>query len=120
MSFSLNVNPRRKTYIRLINDIHRALNTALSEESAKRGLTRKMIADLLGKNKSVITRKFSGNGNMTLETLADLAYALDRPIKIDMPPRHQPTTGQNSLPATPKTETRPRGADPNKFVATAA
>jgi transcriptional regulator with XRE-family HTH domain len=87
MSFSIKTDPRRRSYTRLIGEIQRALNGALYEEHAKRGLTRKMIADVLGKNKSVITRKFSGEGNMTLETLADLAFALDRPIKISLPPR---------------------------------
>jgi hypothetical protein len=119
MSFSLNVSPRRKAYVRLIGDIQRALNLALAEEHSKRGLTRKMIADLLGKNKSVITRKFSGSGNMTLETLADLAYALDRPVKVGFPARPL-TPGSNSLSPGPQTETRARGADNRDFVATAA
>jgi hypothetical protein len=120
MSFSLNVTPRRRAYVRLIGDIQRALNLALSEEHAKRGLTRKMIADLLGKNKSVVTRKFSGSGNMTLETLADLAYALDRPVKIEIPARHSTAAGSNAAPSNPQTETRPRGASNKDFVATAA
>lgn len=71
----------------MIGDIRHALNQALSEEFEKRGLTQQNIADLLGKNKSFISRKFSGDTNMTLETLADLAYALDRPVRISLPER---------------------------------
>ena len=87
MSFSANTTPRRRSYVRLIGEIQRALNSALEEEHTKRGLTRKEIADILGKDKSVITRKFAGSSNMTLETLADLAFALNRPVKVSIPSR---------------------------------
>jgi ribosome-binding protein aMBF1 (putative translation factor) len=96
MSFSIKSNPRRRSYVRLVGEIQRALNGALQEENQARGLTRKMIADLLGKNKSVITRKFAGSSNMTLETLADLAYALDRPVKVSLPSRHSPASSNYS------------------------
>jgi len=100
MSFSLNTTPRRRSYVRLIGEIQRALNSALEEENAKRGLTRTMIADILGKNKSVITRKFAGSGNMTLETLADLAYALNRPVKVSLPSRD--TAPMSNHPVQPR------------------
>ena len=92
------LNARRRTYVRLIGDIRHALNQALAEEAEKRGLTRAEIARTLGKNKSIVTRKFSGTSNMTLETLADLAYALDRPIRIALPPRDA-TDAANAPPA---------------------
>jgi transcriptional regulator with XRE-family HTH domain len=70
------------------------LNAALAEESETRGLTRAGIAEILGKDKAAITRKFSGTSNMTLETLADLAYALDRSINIELISR-SPMPGSN-------------------------
>jgi hypothetical protein len=90
MSFSLKSDPRRRTYVRLIGEIQRALNSALEEEDAKRGLTQRNIADTLGKNKSVVSRLLSGKKNMTLESLADLAYALNRPVKVSLPARDFP------------------------------
>ncbi len=87
-SSELTLGKRRRTYVRLIGEIRHALNQALAEENARRGLTRADIARLLGKNKSVITRKLTGTSNMTLETLADLAFALDRPVKVELPSRH--------------------------------
>lgn len=70
-----------------MGDIKHALNQALAEEFAARKLTRKHIADLLEVDKSFVTKKFTGEGNMTLETLADLAFALDRSVKITLSPR---------------------------------
>jgi transcriptional regulator with XRE-family HTH domain len=84
---SLHIDKRRRTYVRLIGEIRHALNQALSEENQSRGLTRAAIARLLGKNKSFVSRKLNGTSNMTLETLADLAFALDRPVKISLPLR---------------------------------
>lgn len=110
MSFSLKTDPRRRSYVRLIGEIQRALNGALEEEHAKRGLTRKAIADILKKNKSVITRKFSGEGNMTLETLADLAYALDRPVKISLPSRGAGNLENNQHKPPPSPTTSPQPA----------
>jgi|SRR5271165_1081716 len=90
MSFRIKIDPRRRVYVRAIGEIYRVLNEALAEESRKRQLTRKEIAQILGKNKSVVTRAFSGSGNMTLETLSDLAFALNRSVKISLPPNEIP------------------------------
>lgn len=97
-SSNIRLDKRRRTYVRLVGEIRHALNQALAEEGEKRGLTRAGIARLLGKNKSVITRKFAGTSNMTLETLADLAFALDRPVKVSMPAR-EVTAGSNHFSA---------------------
>jgi len=83
----LKIDKRRRTYVRLIGEIQHALNQALSEEKAKRGLNKTQIAKMLGLGRSAISKKFDGRHNMTLETLADLAYALDRPVKISLPAR---------------------------------
>lgn len=88
-SSRLKIDPRRRSYARLIGEISHALNTALDKENSRRGLTVSQIADLLGVNKSHISRKFAGTSNMTLETLADLAYALDRSVSISLMDRKQ-------------------------------
>ena len=103
---------RRRTYARLIGEIQHALNEALTDEYKARGLTRSHMAEILGKDKSFVTRKLSGNGNMTLETLADLAYALDRPVRVSLPTRQ--VTGNAPLsqpPPVPKTS-----PDPHKLI----
>ncbi len=82
------ISKRRRTFIRLIGQIHDALNAALEEEHKLTGLTRADIAKTLGLNRSFITRKFTGADNMTIETLADLAFALNRPVEVRLPSRH--------------------------------
>lgn len=96
MSFRIDIPKRRRTYVRLIGQVQHALNQALSEEHERRGLTRAGMAAILGTDKSFITRKLTGESNMTLETLADLAYALDRPVKVTLPSRHE-RRGMNSI-----------------------
>ena len=107
-SSDLVLGKRRRTYVRLIGEIRHALNQALVEESARRGLTRAEIARCLGKNKSVITRKLAGTSNMTLETLADLAYALDRPVKVQLPSRHPDIRSNQAGSPPPSPQTAPR------------
>jgi transcriptional regulator with XRE-family HTH domain len=93
MSSRSGLDKRARTYARMIADIRHELHQALSEENGKRGLTQARIAEILGKNKSFISRKFNGTSNMTLETLADLAYALDRPVRVSLPDREKPVGG---------------------------
>lgn len=92
MSYSsLAVDDRRRTFVRMLGEIHHALNEALEEEAKKRGLTISEMARLIGKDKGFVSRRLSGLANMTLQTLADLAYALNRPVKIFLPSRDVPT-----------------------------
>lgn len=93
-SFSAISDPRRRVFIQLIGDIRHALNEALTEEYKSRKLTRSDVAKILHTNKSFVSRKLSGESNMTLATLADLAYALDRDVEIALPSR-RPEEGSN-------------------------
>jgi len=115
-SSSLHLNKRRRTYVRMLGEIQHALLEALDEEHASRGLTRAEISRIIGRDKAFVTRKLNGESNMTLQSLADLAFALDRPVKIGLPSRRaaagsnrveaQPTTsmpGLKRLPPTPIT-----------------
>jgi len=89
-SSNLSSDKRRRTYVRLIGEIRHALNQALQEEHERRDLTRTRIAEVLSTDKSFVTRKMNGTSNMTLETLADLAFALDRVVKVQLLSRAPP------------------------------
>jgi len=110
-SSNLRLDKRRRTYVRLIGEIRHALNVALAEESERRGLTCTGIAQLLDKHKSAISRQFSGVGNMTLETLADLAFALDRPVHVSIPARDAKLMADSNQARfkAPETKTAPSG-----------
>lgn len=107
-SVKAKIDKRRLTYTRLIGEIHDALNKALTEEHAARKLTKAEMAKILGVDRASITKLLSGTRNMRLETLADLAYALDRPVKVLLPSRSASnqysgtTTNVNAPPAPTK------------------
>jgi transcriptional regulator with XRE-family HTH domain len=84
----------------LIGEIQHALAQALAEEQSKRGLTRTGIAQALNTDKGFVTRKLSGTSNMTLETLADLAYALERIVKVELVSLHTKPGANYGVPVT--------------------
>lgn len=83
------MDKRQRTYVRMIGDLRNQLNQALTEEFEKRGLTQAEMGRLIGRDKSFVSKKMNGVGNMTLETLADLAYALNRPVRFVLPDREK-------------------------------
>jgi transcriptional regulator with XRE-family HTH domain len=116
-SSKFNIDKRRKTYIRLIGDITHQLNTALHEENERRGLTRTQVAEVLGTNKSFVTRKLDGRSNMTLETLADLAYALDRVVSVELRSREKRPGSNNPVVSASTTGTgEPAKIEPPKPI----
>jgi transcriptional regulator with XRE-family HTH domain len=57
------------------------LNGALREEQQRHGLTKARIAERLGIHRSEVTKLLNGQRrNMTMESIAALAWALDRDI----------------------------------------
>lgn len=106
------LDKRRRTYVRLIGEIHHALNQALVEENALRQLTITKMAEILGHDKSFVSKKMSGMSNMTLETLADLAFALNRPVRVALPSRAA-KLGSNHVDPRPETSSAEKSADNN-------
>ena len=79
-SYKTRIAPARRVFVRLISDIQEELQRAYVEENAVTGHTKADIARTLGKHRSFIVRKMSGLSNMTLETVAALAWAFNREI----------------------------------------
>ncbi len=81
------ITARRRSFVRLVEHLQQELLSAYEEERSRHRLTRKKMADLLGCDKTVLSQHLTITSNMTLETLADLAYALNRPVRISLPSR---------------------------------
>jgi transcriptional regulator with XRE-family HTH domain len=93
-SFQLSITPKQRGAGRFIAKVRRALQKALAEEKAARGLTQSEIARVLGVHRSVINRQLSGFENLTLGRVGELAHALGREPELIL---HSmaPVVGQN-------------------------
>jgi transcriptional regulator with XRE-family HTH domain len=52
----------------------------------KKGVRKKELAERLGRSKGYITQLLDGRTNMTLRTVADVMWALDSSLKVDVSP----------------------------------
>ena len=55
------------------------------------GVTRSELAKRIGKTRSYVTQLLSGSRNMTLRTLADIAFALGAEVKMEAVPIEKPS-----------------------------
>jgi hypothetical protein len=108
-SSKLHLPKRRRVFVRFLGKIQNAILEALAEEHEKRGLTRAEIARILETDKASITKKLNGTRNMTIETIADFAFAMDREdVCISFPPRLAATDSNHvAAPGAPTTGTSP-------------
>ena len=88
-TYNMAIEPRRQVFVRLAGRLLAELQLAYTCEHDARGITRTDIAAALGVHKSVISRRLNGTSNLTLESLADLAWALDHEITISLRPRSE-------------------------------
>jgi plasmid maintenance system antidote protein VapI len=56
--------------------VHRALSKVVMEAKAERSLTQQQIADLMGVDKSVVSRIINGESNLTLKTIGDISWVV--------------------------------------------
>jgi transcriptional regulator with XRE-family HTH domain len=85
--------------------IRRELLRAVTEEK-QAGLTQQELARRLESGRSNINRQLSGEAEITLRSLADLAWALDREITFELR-RPDQAAGQNIAPQTSTIGHRP-------------
>jgi hypothetical protein len=93
-SFQTRVTPNRRAGNRFIASVRRALQRAFDDEASKQGLTQAEVARRRGVNRSVVTRELRGVENLTLRSVAELAWAMGRRAELVLAePVQQP--GQN-------------------------
>jgi transcriptional regulator with XRE-family HTH domain len=68
---------------RSIYRVQKMIANALLEAKATAGLSQQAVAQKLGVDRSVINRRVTGRANLTLQSLAELAWALDRELVVD-------------------------------------
>jgi transcriptional regulator with XRE-family HTH domain len=91
-SFRTKFSGRRATFLALSNDVERQLRDAYARKFEE-GVTQSALAEKLDVNRSAIHRRLTGRTNMTLETVADMVWALGQCVKVII---YDPATaGQN-------------------------
>jgi len=81
MSYSFRIAPKDRAAARMIGNVQRGLAKEILAQRAE-GKTQKQIADAIGVNKSTISRMINGKGNITLRSLAEIAWAIG--LKADV------------------------------------
>ena len=103
--FRFEINARSRTAGRFVGRVRRELLRAMTEEK-RAGLTQQELARRLQSGRSNINRQLSGEAEITLRSLADLAWALDREITFELR-RPDEAAGQNIAPQTSTIGHRP-------------
>jgi transcriptional regulator with XRE-family HTH domain len=73
---------RRSLFLRLAGEIEGQLREAYHRRFQAGQLNQSSLAERLDVGRSVISRRLNGRTNMTIETIADMAWALDLEVEI--------------------------------------
>ena len=92
--FHFDIGERARHAGRFIGRVRGELLRALSERKSEIGFSQQGLAQKLDTERSLINRQLSGESNLTLRSLADLAWAMDMEISFELKKPH-PKAGQN-------------------------
>ena len=98
-SFHFDIGSRARHAGRFIGRVRGELLRALAERKAEIGLSQQALARKLDADRAQINRQLSGEANLSLRSLAELAWAMDMDISFEL---KKPVTsvGQNQLMTT--------------------
>ena len=96
MSYRIQLDPKRRKASRFIEKVRVALVSAFEEEHLENGLTQEALAEKLGVHKSIVSRRLRGKANLTLRSIGELAWALDRDVEFRLR-KNEPTRGTNQF-----------------------
>ncbi|WP_426239926.1 helix-turn-helix domain-containing protein [Pararhizobium sp. DWP1-1-3] len=80
MSFLFELDPKDEAVADLVAEAGKKLQRAINI----RGLTQNEIAQKLGVDRSRVNKCLSGFSNLTLKSLAEISWALDGKVKLDI------------------------------------
>lgn len=80
--FGLNIDPKDAAAVKFMQQSWRELVNAAITAKADHGITQCQVAEMVGVDKSTISRLLCGRGNMTQRTIGELAWALGYEPKL--------------------------------------
>ena len=83
-SFHFDIGSRARHAGRFIGRVRGELLRVLAEKKAKAAFPQQALAEKLGIERSLINRQLSGEANLSLRSLADLAWAMDMEISFEL------------------------------------
>jgi hypothetical protein len=78
-SYRIKISPKDRAVGRFINRVVKELQKAFAEEKAESKLTQQAVAERLGVGRSSVNKMLVGR-NLTLRSVGELAWALDREV----------------------------------------
>lgn len=99
MSYQIKLSPRAKRAARFIRSVHREIQAAFAKASDATGLTQQELANRLEVNRATVNKRLLGQENLTLRTIADLAWALDREPEFRLKDVSRPSHANHIQPA---------------------
>lgn len=85
MSYQLKIGPRQRKAGRFIGAVRDAfLRVIAADKAFGKRITQQSIALKLGVDRSVVNRWLTGEANLTLRTVGELAWALDCDISFEL------------------------------------
>ncbi|MGX5850834.1 helix-turn-helix domain-containing protein [Mesorhizobium sp. PL10] len=82
-SFQMPLAEKDRKIGRSIHKVQKAIAEAVIAAKEESGVTQRALAKKLGVNRSVINRRVTGQTNLTLYSMAELAWALDYDLVVD-------------------------------------
>lgn len=93
-SYQFKIDPKSRKAVRFINKVQKEIQKAYVL-SGKKQID---IAKLLDIDKSEVHRRLKGNANLTVRSVAEMAYALNVEILFSLEPHALPVSGVNHHP----------------------
>ncbi|MBV1927075.1 MAG: helix-turn-helix transcriptional regulator [Rhodobacteraceae bacterium] len=79
MSYRIKIDPKSRKAARFISQLQIKIQKAL----ASSGKTQQEVAEILGVDRSVISRRLQGSANLTARSMAEFAYAFDKDLVVE-------------------------------------
>ncbi|MDX8534302.1 helix-turn-helix transcriptional regulator [Mesorhizobium sp. VK25A] len=116
MSYELKISQKDRASGRFMGKVHRALVEAAIREKHESGVSQREIAAKLGVNRSMINRILRGDTNLTIKTIAEVAWALGWEPDFSMKRKTAPKAGHNHFKSSRSAVDRPRTTFPNTVI----